>query len=190
MFVNSISFCESVSPNSTSARQTSRVKRDLGVPVMCALAAVWLIWGSTYLAIKVGLETIPPFAMQGFRFAIAGGLLYAFLRLRGTPAPTARQWRSATGVGALLLIGGIGLVSVAEDWGIGTGLVATLIAIQPMMMSLFGGWLGAWPRRREWLGMGVGLVGVLILMADSGLSGSLAGVGLVMAASVSWSFGS
>jgi drug/metabolite transporter (DMT)-like permease len=166
------------------------MRRSLGLPVIFALAAVWIIWGSTYLAIKIGLETIPPFAMQGFRFAIAGALLYTFLRVRGVASPTRRQWWAAARVGALLLIGGIGLVSVAEDWGIGTGLVATLIAIQPMMMSLANGVLGTWPHGREWTGMGIGLVGVLVLMGDSGLSGSLGGIGLVMIASVTWTAGS
>ena len=151
-------------------------------PVIAALAAVWVIWGSTYLAIKIGLETIPPFALQGFRFAIAGVALFAVLRLRGYPVTdTSCSGCRPRKVGALLLIGGIGLVSVAEDWGVDTGLVATLIAVQPMMMSLAGRWLGTWPQRREWIGMGVGLVGVLVLVArqrDS--AAAVGGIGLVM----------
>ena len=164
--------------------------RTTPLPVVAALAAVWVIWGSTYLAIKIGLETVPPFAMQAIRFGIAGVLLYVALRMRGAPTPTRAQWWSAAQVGALLLIGGIGLVSVAEDWGVGTGLVATLIAVQPMMMSLAGGLLGTWPRRREWWGMGVGLAGVLVLVADTGLGGSIAGIALVLCSSIAWTAGS
>jgi len=166
------------------------VSRLRPTPVVAALAAVWVIWGSTYLAIKIGLETVPPFAMQGIRFGIAGLLLYAVMRARGAATPSRRQWFAAAQVGALLLIGGVGLVSVAEDWGVGTGLVATLIAVQPMFMSLAGRWLGSRPQLREWWGMGVGLVGVVLLVADSGLAGSVAGIGLVLFSSVSWTVGS
>jgi drug/metabolite transporter (DMT)-like permease len=166
------------------------MRRPPQTPVIAGLAAVWIIWGSTYLAIRIGLETVPPFAMQGFRFAIAGLLLYTALRVRGAASPTRRQWWGAAKVGALFLIGGIGLISVAEDWGVGTGLVATLIATQPMLMSLAGGLFGTWPQRREWRGMGVGLVGVLVLMADAGVGGSVAGIALVMCASFAWTAGS
>lgn len=162
----------------------------LGPAVVAALAAVWIIWGSTYLAIKIGLETMPPFFMQGSRFVAASAIMLITLRLRGVPWPTARQTRNACLVGALLLVGGLGMVTLAEDRGVETGLVATIIAIQPMLMSLWGGFWKSWPRRIEWAGMIVGLVGVAILMSDDGLSGSWNGIVLVFAACLSWSFGS
>lgn len=162
----------------------------LGGTVIAAVAAVWVIWGSTYLGIKVGLETMPPFFMQGCRFVVASLVMYAFLRSRGAEMPSWRQARNAAGIGLLLLIGGLGMVTLAEDRGIGSGLVATLIAIQPMLASVWGGLWGTWPGRRVWVGMSVGMVGVGVLMADSGLVGSWSGIALVLVACCSWSFGS
>jgi drug/metabolite transporter (DMT)-like permease len=158
--------------------------------VIAALATVYVIWGSTYLAIKIGLETMPPFFMQGTRFVIASVAVLGFLRWRGVPWPSPVQIRNASIVGLLLLIGGLGLVTLAEKRGVDTGLVATIIAVQPMLMSLWGGIWKTWPRRVEWLGMVVGLVGVVVLMSDKGLSGSWSGVSLVFIACVNWSFGS
>ncbi len=158
--------------------------------VVAALAIVYVIWGSTYLAIKIGLETMPPFFMQGTRFVIGATAVLGYLRWRGVPWPTPVQIRNAAVVGLLLLIGGLGLVTLAEDRGVDTGLVATIIAIQPMLMSLWGGIWKTWPRRIEWLGMVIGLVGVAVLMSDEGLSGSWSGVSLVFIACVNWSFGS
>jgi drug/metabolite transporter (DMT)-like permease len=158
--------------------------------VVAALTAVYVIWGSTYLAIKIGLETMPPFFMQGTRFVIGSLAVLGYLKWRKVPWPTATQIRNASVVGLLLLIGGLGLVTLAEDRGVDTGLVATIIAIQPMLMSLWGGIWKTWPRRIEWLGMLIGLVGVAVLMSDKGLSGSWSGVSLVFIACVNWSFGS
>lgn len=155
-----------------------------------SLAAVWIIWGSTYLAIKIGLETMPPFFMQGSRFVLASAIMLIVLRSRGIPWPSSVQIRHGALVGILLLIGGLGLVTLAEDRGVDTGLVATIIAIQPMMMSVWGGIWGQWPIRREWIGMIIGLGGVAILVSDDGLSGSWNGVSLVFIACVCWSFGS
>ena len=93
-------------------------------------------------------------------------------------------------MGVLLLIGGLGTVTVAEDRGVDSGLVATIIAIQPMMMTLWGGIWKTWPKRMEWVGMLIGMAGVVVLMSDSGLSGTWSGTLLVFGACFSWSFGS
>ena len=162
----------------------------LSAPVIGALAAVWIIWGSTYLAIKIGLETMSPFFMQGTRFVFASAIMLFVLRRRGVPWPSAIQTRHAALIGVVLLIGGLGFVTLAEDRGVDTGLVATIIAIQPMMMSLWGGLWRQWPNRLEWIGMTIGLGGVGILVSDDGLSGSWNGVSLVFIACVCWSFGS
>ncbi|MFZ9674449.1 MAG: drug/metabolite exporter YedA [Ilumatobacteraceae bacterium] len=164
--------------------------RAFGRLTVVSLAAVWVIWGSTYLAIKIGLETLPPFAMQGMRFVVASAFMLMFLRLRGHEWPSKRQVRNACGIGLLLLIGGLGMVTLAEDRGVDSGLVATIIAIQPMMMALWGGLWRTWPNRMQWVGMSIGLLGVLVLVSDDGLSGSWSGVSLVFVACVSWSFGS
>lgn len=194
--------CETVSVPSNASSPTgadelpvevdveSASSDGFGPTVLLALAAVWVIWGSTYLGIKIGLETMPPFFMQGCRFVLASGTMLVVLRMRGTPWPTRPQVRNACLVGILLLVGGLGMVTLAEDRGVDTGLVATIIAIQPMLMSLWGGLWRTWPRRIEWVGMLVGLGGVIVLMSDDGLSGSWNGIVLVFAACLSWSFGS
>jgi drug/metabolite transporter (DMT)-like permease len=82
--------------------------------LILAFAAIYLIWGSTYLGIRVAVETLPPFLMAGTRFAIAGVLLFAFLKMRGAPWPTAVQWRDQAFVGVFLLLGGNAVVSWAE----------------------------------------------------------------------------
>ncbi len=154
-----------------------------------ALGAVWVIWGSTYLAIRFGLETLPPFFMQGCRFSVASVVLFLIVRGR-TEMPTRPQIRNATVVGILLLIGGVGMVTLAEDQGVDSGMIATLIAVQPMLMSLWGGLSGIWPKRAEWVGMTFGLAGVAVLMADRGLDGTSAGIALVFFACFNWSLGS
>lgn len=166
------------------------VSRSFGRLTVLSLAAVWLIWGSTYLAIKIGLETLPPFLMQGCRFVVAAAIMAIYLRTRGHAWPTRRQMRNASMIGVVLLIGGLGMVTLAEDRGVDSGLVATIIAIQPMMMAVWGGIWKAWPNRMQWVGMFIGMGGVAILVADDGLSGSWSGVSLVFVACVSWSFGS
>ncbi len=158
--------------------------------VIVALGAVWIIWGSTYLGIRYGLETLPPFTLQGIRFTIAGTAMYAWLRLRGAPNPTARQWRNAALVGCLLLIGGLGLVTLAEDRGVGTGLTATMIALSPMWLALWGGLWGRWPVRREWMGMAVGLVAVVVLALGNDFGTSSVGFVLLLVSPLSWTLGS
>ena len=175
------------SPSSASPTSSPSGSKTV---IIWSLAAVWIIWGSTYLAIKIGLETLPPFLMQGSRFTVAATLMLVALRRRGVPWPTRRQARNASVVGVLLLIGGLGMVTVAEDHGVDSGLVATIIAIQPMFMSLWGGLWRSWPSRMEWVGMVVGLVGVAVLMSDRGISGGGSWVLLVFVACISWSFGS
>lgn len=181
---------QSTATLSTDASGDRPEPRQQAAIVPVAIAAVWVIWGSTYLGIKIGLETMPPFFMQGCRFVFASSILFVISRRRSAVMPTRRQARNAAFVGVLLLVGGLGMVTLAEDRGVDTGLIATLIAIQPILMSLWGGLWGSWPGRREWIGMAVGLVGVGVLMADGGLAGTSSGVALVLVACVCWSFGS
>ncbi len=155
-----------------------------------ALAAVWVIWGSTYLAIRIGLETLDPFVMQATRFSIAALILGTIAHRRGESWPAAGAARNAALIGLMLLVGGVGVVTLAEDRGLDSGVAATLIAVQPVMGSIWGGLFGRWPRRWEWIGMLVGLSGVVVLSASGSLSGSRLGVLMVMFACVNWSLGS
>src|SRR5471030_1481308 len=99
--------------------------------LILAFAVIYLIWGSTYLGIRVAVETMPPFLMAGVRFSLAGLLLLGFLRLRGAPWPTLRQWRINTVIGTFLLLGGNGLVVWAEQT-IPSGITALLIGVGPL----------------------------------------------------------
>jgi len=158
--------------------------------VGAALVAVYLIWGSTYLALRFGLEGFPPFLLNGIRFLTAGGIMYAVLRLRGAPSPSRRHWWNAGRLGALMLIGGVGLVTIAEDVGVGSGVAATAVAVIPLWAALVSGLFGRWPARREWLGLVVGFAGVLVLAQEGDLGANTLGMILVVAAPVFWAIGS
>ncbi len=157
--------------------------------VLLALLTVYVVWGSTYFAIRVGLESFPPLLMIALRFLVAGALLFGLMKWRGAPNPTLAQWRDGGIVGVLLLGGGTGFVAIAEQT-VASGLTAVFIAITPLLFALWSGWFGHWPTRREWVGIGVGFAGVLLLASGAGLSGSPLGALALMAAVTCWSFGS
>lgn len=161
-----------------------------GTRVAMALAAVYVIWGSTYLAIRYALEGgFPPFLLGGVRFLIAGGLMYAFLRWRGVGAPTRAQWGNAAVMGVLLLLLGNGMVNVAEQT-VSSGMTAVAVASAPLWMGIFAAMRGQHPSRMEWVGLGIGFMGVLWLNLDSSLSASTVGLAALLVASLAWSFGS
>jgi len=161
---------------------------------IAAFGAIYVIWGSTYLAIKLAIATIPPFLMLSFRFIPAGLLLYAFLRWRGVPAPTRREWLAAAGVGTLMLAGGTGAVAFAEQ-SIHSGLAALLVAAVPMWMVLFD-WMGPArrrPTRRVLVGLIVGFVGVGLIVGPAWEGAGMAGLGavaVVMFGTICWAYGS
>ncbi len=166
--------------------------------VALAFAAVYVIWGSTYLAIRFAVETLPPLLMAGVRFGVAGLTLCIVLRARGAPRPDARQWWAAGVSGALMILGGNGVLSWAELY-VPSGVAALIVATVPLwFVGLV--WLGPdreAPAPLELAGVGLGLFGVALLVADSGRSTSAAGGGMVVwgalavvAASGSWAAGS
>ena len=158
--------------------------------VALALAAVFLIWGSTYLAIRFALEGgFPPFLLGGIRFLIAGGLVFAFLRLRGVAPPTRAQWRNAAVMGVLLLVLGNGMVNFAEKT-VSSGMAAVAVASAPLWMGVFAALRGQRPSRIEWIGLAIGFVGVVWLNAGSSLNASRAGMLALLVATIAWSFGS
>ncbi len=162
-----------------------------------AFAAIYLIWGSTYLAIRFAVETLPPFLMAGVRFALAGAILYLWARLRGEERPTAAHWRATAILGGLLLLGGNGLVSWAEI-RVPSGPAALLVSTIPLFVVLFE-WLGprsirvGRPTKLVTLGIVAGLMGIVLLAGPGDLLGEridpLGALALVVAA-LSWSFGS
>ena len=164
--------------------------------MIIAFAAVYLIWGSTYLAIRFTIETLPPFLSAGLRFFLAGLVLYAFARFKNRePAPRKRHWQCAFIAGGFLLFGGNGNVVWAERY-VPSGLAALFIAIVPLWMVLLEWW---WHKNKPSLGVffgiGIGFCGVWLLMAPDLLhlgahSIHLGGALLLLLASLSWSIGS
>ena len=158
--------------------------------VALALAALYLIWGSTYLGIRYALEGgFPPFLLGGVRFIIAGSLMYAVLRWRGVPAPTRAQWGNAAMMGVFLLVLGNGMVNLAEQ-SVSSGMTAVAVASAPLWMAIFAAMRGQKPNRMEWIGLGIGFLGVLWLNAGSSLTASPVGLVAWLIASLAWSFGS
>jgi len=164
--------------------------------IWLALIALYIVWGSTYLAIRFAVETIPPFLMAGTRFLISGAILYAWRRAAGDSAPTPRQWRSAITVGVLLLLGGNGLVSWAEQH-VASGIAALMVASIPLWMVLIDALRpnGSRPDWKITLGVLLGFGGIALLVSSSaGISGEdgldLLAVGLLLVAALIWSYGS
>ncbi len=159
------------------------------VLVPLALVSLYLVWGSTYLAIRVAVASYPPFLMAGVRFLGAGAVLYGFLRWRGIEAPTRAQWLNSAATGAMLLGLGNGLVCFAEQ-DVASGLAAVAVASMPLFAAVFGGLYGHWPRQMEWLGLGVGFAGVILLNLGGSMAGSPIGALALVTAAASWAFGS
>jgi drug/metabolite transporter (DMT)-like permease len=173
--------------------------------IWAAFGAVYVIWGSTYLAIKYAIETLPPFLMAGTRFLIAGAALYALAKLgvgnagRPTERTLASHWRAAAVIGMLLFLCGNGGVTWAEGY-ITSSLAALLVASEPLWIVLLS-WLlpgGSRPNGKVWLGLALGFAGVWLLVsagttAAAGVDGggtNILGAGVVLAASFAWAIGS
>lgn len=163
--------------------------------VAAAFALIYLIWGSTYLAIRIAIETFPPFLMAGIRFLIAGAILYPWSRLRGASPPVRAHWLAAAVVGGLLLLGGNGGVVWAEQ-RVPSGLTALLIGTVPLWMALLD-WLrpgGAKPNNGVLTGLVFGFAGIAMLAGPIELAGGdhvdLTGAAVLILASLSWAAGS
>ncbi|HEY8106136.1 MAG TPA: EamA family transporter [Gemmatimonadales bacterium] len=162
--------------------------------IVAAFAVVYLVWGSTYLGIRVAVETLPPFLLAGTRFVAAGLLLYAWARIRGAPAPGRREWLAAVGIGILLVAGANAVVGWAEQ-KVPSGLAALIVAGMPLWVAVFqrvapgGKPIGG----SRLIGLVVGFGGLALLLLGRGEA--VGGVpfarmaGLVLA-SVSWALGS
>ncbi|WP_367846613.1 drug/metabolite exporter YedA [Rhodoferax sp. WC2427] len=154
-----------------------------------ALLACYLVWGSTYLAIHLALPSFPPFFQMGTRFLAAGGLLMAWLLARGQALPSATEWRNALVIGVLMLGGGMGLTAQAS-LHIGSGLIATFIAVVPMLTCGWGLLFGKRPSALELLGMAIGLVGVALLVQGASFAAAPGGLLCITGATLAWSLGS
>ncbi len=157
--------------------------------IALALFLLYVVWGSTYLAMKVALEGFPTFRMGAIRFLVAGAALFLVARARGVPLPTPVQWRNCLGVGALLLAFGNGGVAYAEQT-VGSGLAALVVSAMPLWMAFFSGVFGKWPSAGDWAALLLGALGILLLNLGSDLHGNPAGTLALLLASASWAFGS
>jgi drug/metabolite transporter (DMT)-like permease len=163
--------------------------------IIAAFASIYVIWGSTYLAIRYAVETIPPFVMGGARFAVSGTILYLWSRYRGAPKPTRIHWRNAIIAGGFLLLGGNGAVVWAEQF-VPSGLTALLVSILPFWLVIIE-WVRP-PRRRPngavMVGLVLGFVGIIVLVGPSGMGGhgNVAPLGalVLILGSLSWAIGS
>lgn len=163
--------------------------------VVLGFTAIYLVWGSTYLAIRVTVETLPPFATAGVRFLVAGGVLFWILARKGFALPSAAQWRHAAISGVLLLVGGNGLVMWAEKT-IPSGLTALLVALAPVWFALLE-WLrphGVRPAPKTVLGIVIGFIGVVMLVEgrQAAVQGPMfwGGALAIIAAGLAWASGS
>ncbi len=161
--------------------------------IFWAFAAIYLIWGSTYLGIQVGIETIPPFLLGATRFLVAGGALVLWARLRGEPFPAASVWRAATILGGLFFLFGNGLVVWAEQH-VPSGRTALLASTSPIWTVMLESALDGWrrPPARVMAGIGLGMAGLFLLAAPAAGSESVAvsGILALLGASIAWATGS
>ena len=171
-------------------------KKASGLAIWTGLIAIYIVWGSTYLAILFVVETMPPFLAAGFRFLIAGAVLYAFRRLRGDQAPRKVEWRSAAIVGLFLLVGGNGGVMWAEQ-RVPSGIAALMIASVPLWIALLDSLRPGGHRPNKWVIVGVlaGFAGILVLIGPAQLIGiegeiDLLGALALLLAAFFWAMGS
>lgn len=163
-------------------------RAPLGVAL--ALGVLYLVWGSSYLATRIAVETIPPYTMLAGRFLVAGGVLYGYLRATGANHPTPAEWWGSARVGTLLLVGGTGSVALAQSLGVSSGVAAVVVSTMPLWFALFTLVWGERVRTVEWLGLGLGLVGVALLNAEADLRANPVAALVVFLAPVGWAFGS
>lgn len=163
--------------------------------MVLAFISLYFIWGSTYLAIVIAIETMPPLIMLGFRFGVAGLIMFAWLRFRGVQKPSLQQWKSALIVGTLMLCLGTGVVALAMQY-LPSGLTALLLSSVPLWMVLID-WLwkgGPRPSRVFFGAFALGLVGIFLLIDPQTFTNGFQADGLailaVLVSAICWSIGS
>ena len=157
--------------------------------VLASLIAVYVIWSSTYLAIRVAVASVPPFLMGGARFVLAGLCLLGLARSRGIALPTRREWLGAAPVGLLLFVGGNGFVAIASR-DVASGVTAVVCGTMPLWAGVMGPVFGQRASGREWIGMAIGFAGVLALAWGDALRADLGATLLLVVAPIAWAIGS
>ncbi len=174
----------------TTAAATTPKSRDT-LLIILALISLYFIWGSTYLGIHQAVQTggFASFQLNALRFIFSGVLLLGILMARGGKIPPAIQIRNAALIGLFLVIGGNGLTTLALKWGAPSGLSATIIATTSLWAGLWSTLWGNRPRKLEWIGMGIGVIGVAVLTFDGNLRSNPA-IFIQFAAPMLWALGS
>jgi len=165
------------------------LRAAIDVKLILALAAVYLIWGSTYLGMKIAIHELPPLLMASVRFAAAGLVMLLIARRRGAAWPSARDWIQVAPIGALLFVGGNGFIGIAQQ-SLSSGGTAVVAAMMPLWVGVLGFLYRERPSPREWVSLILGFVGILVLMGGPSLAGEPLHIGLVVLAPVCWALGS
>jgi len=176
-------------PAAVSAAPPVRIDARVDVRLFLALAAVYVVWGSTYYAMRVAVGGLPPLLMGAMRFTVAGVILLAVARARGAAWPTAKQWLAALPVGALFFIGGNGFVAIAETT-LSSSVAAVVCATMPLWTAVIASIAGETPSRREWTGLAVGFAGVVVLVGGAYTGGDPLHLVLLILSPLSWAIGS
>lgn len=155
-----------------------------------ALLTVYIVWGTTYYALGVAMQTLPPVLMNGVRFVLAGAVMLALARWQGAAWPTRRQWAGSALIGALMAFAAMALVVIAQRLGIGSGLMATVVTTMPMWLALWTRWGGERVPVTSWLGLVLGAAGAGLLAMEGDFSTTLAGTLCAFGAPLCWSLGS
>ncbi|MBV7542279.1 EamA family transporter [Acidovorax sp. sic0104] len=158
--------------------------------LVVALLLVYVVWGTTYFAIGIALQTMPPLFMSAIRFLCAGGVMLLVALWQGHALPTAVQWRNSAIVGALMVFLAMNLVGFAQKLGIGSGLMATVVTTMPMWLALWTHWGGERVPVTSWAGLALGVVGALLLALEGDFSTTWLGALLAFGAPLCWSVGS
>jgi drug/metabolite transporter (DMT)-like permease len=167
------------------ASDRPRVRSDLPL-IILSLVTVYILWGTTYYAIKVAITGFPTFFLVGTRFLVAGILILTWQMLRGAPLPTIVQWRGAALIGCLLLLIGNGSVALGEHW-VSSGATVALMSSVPLSTAAWSCLFGQRPARLEWLAMGVGTLGIAVMLLGQDLQASPLGVAVVLGGTLCWS---
>lgn len=158
--------------------------------VVVALLLVYVVWGTTYFAIGIALQSMPPLWMTAIRFLCAGGIMLLVALWQGHRLPTLLQWRNAALVGALMVFGAMNCVGLAQKLGIGSGLMATVVTTMPMWLALWTRWGGERVPLTSWVGLALGVIGALLLALEGDFSATWQGALLAFGAPLCWSVGS
>jgi drug/metabolite transporter (DMT)-like permease len=171
----------------TSSADKTANKNHLAIIV--AFVALYILWGATYLGMRIALQSFPPFLLAGIRFLIAGVLMFVFLLARGAVLPTRKEWLGSALIGGLLLLCGNGGVVFAEQW-VSSGLSAVAVGAVPLWAALLVGLSGRWPSRPAWCGLIVGFVGLILLNLGNNFLANPLGMIVLIIAPFCWALGS